>query len=47
MKEELVIKELLPVLIPGVEAPKLLFENFLMSMKKAEINNIICKLEIS
>lgn len=42
MKGELVIKELLPVLIPGLEYPKLLFENSLLSLKKAEINNVVC-----
>lgn len=42
MRGELVIKELLPVLIPGMEVPKLLFENSLISMKKAQINNIVC-----
>lgn len=42
MKGELVIKELLPILIEGLEEPELLFENSLKSIKEAGINNVIC-----
>ncbi|WDV48102.1 sugar phosphate nucleotidyltransferase [Clostridiaceae bacterium M8S5] len=42
MKGELVIKELLPVLIPDKKFPILLFENSLSTMRKAGINNVIC-----
>lgn len=42
MNGELVIKELLPVLIPEKKSPILLFENSLSTMSKAGINNVIC-----
>lgn len=42
MKGELVIKELLPILIDGMEEPELLFENSLKSIKEAGIDNVVC-----
>ena len=42
MKGELLIKELLPVYIPERKSPILLFENSMITLKQAEIDNVVC-----
>ncbi len=42
MNGELLIKEILPVKLPGMDSPFLLFENSLFTMKKAGVNSIVC-----
>lgn len=47
MMGELLIKELLPIFIPERKAPLLLFENSLITMKQAGINDVVCTINES
>lgn len=42
MNGELLIKEILPVTVPGKDSPILLFENSLSAMSKAGVDSIVC-----